>query len=250
MMLTSRRALSPLFLVLLIPILGGSKCNKKKGVQDDLGGDAYNDGLGAQDIDVRLSVVSLSPSTTGVGTPLNATLRGSGFARGARVYIGTTPIDDLVWNSATSLSVGIPGMPRGRYDVEVVNTDGESSVLRQGLVVEDDAPACASVTVYFDTGEDVLRSDSLRLLQSQLDCYREHSGPMLVEGHCDERGTTDYNIALGERRADAVARWLSSNGLSRSRLSTLSYGEERPAVVGSDESAWSRNRRVEILLSR
>ncbi len=68
-----------------------------------------------------------------------------------------------------------------------------------------------------------------------------------LEGHTDERGTREYNIGLSERRAQAVRRVLGLQGVGDSRLSTVSYGEERPAVAGEDESAYSRNRRVEIV---
>lgn len=71
-----------------------------------------------------------------------------------------------------------------------------------------------------------------------------------VEGHCDERGTTEYNLALGERRAAAVRSFLVSQGVDGSRLSTISYGEERPAVSGaSNEATWSRNRRTEFVIA-
>jgi peptidoglycan-associated lipoprotein len=67
-----------------------------------------------------------------------------------------------------------------------------------------------------------------------------------VEGHADERGTNDYNMALGERRSKAVNDYLASYGIQGSRLSTISYGEEKPAMEGHDESNWSKNRRVEF----
>jgi len=70
-----------------------------------------------------------------------------------------------------------------------------------------------------------------------------------VEGHCDERGTDEYNLALGERRALAVRRYLVALGISSDRVHTISYGEEKPAVSGSDESAWSKNRRAEFKVS-
>lgn len=68
-----------------------------------------------------------------------------------------------------------------------------------------------------------------------------------LEGHCDERGTREYNLALGERRAKAVARFLAVLGVDRKRLRTTSYGEEKPMDEDHDESAWERNRRVEII---
>ena len=67
-----------------------------------------------------------------------------------------------------------------------------------------------------------------------------------LEGHCDERGTREYNVGLGERRANAVVQALTSRGVSQSQLSVTSFGEERPVMEGHDESAWAQNRRVEI----
>jgi len=65
-----------------------------------------------------------------------------------------------------------------------------------------------------------------------------------IEGHCDERGTRDYNIALGERRANAAKNYLASLGIDAGRITTVSYGKERPAALGSDEAAWAQNRRA------
>ena len=70
---------------------------------------------------------------------------------------------------------------------------------------------------------------------------------MRIEGHCDERGTNDYNLALGERRADAAMKYLMALGIPQSRILTISYGEERPAVAGHNEAAWSQNRRDEFV---
>ena len=67
-----------------------------------------------------------------------------------------------------------------------------------------------------------------------------------IEGHCDERGSDEYNLALGERRAVAVKRYLATLGVNAERLATISYGEERPAVAGHDERAWAQNRRAEL----
>src|SRR5690606_676258 len=71
---------------------------------------------------------------------------------------------------------------------------------------------------------------------------------VLVEGHCDERGTREYNIALGEKRATAVRNYLVANGVSPMRLQVISYGKERPAVLGSDETSWAQNRRGALVV--
>jgi len=77
---------------------------------------------------------------------------------------------------------------------------------------------------------------------------RTHSEIMItVEGHCDERGTDAYNIALGERRAEAVKNFLVDLGISANRLNTISYGEERPIVLGQNESSWAKNRRAQLV---
>ena len=70
----------------------------------------------------------------------------------------------------------------------------------------------------------------------------------MIEGHCDERGTREYNLALGERRATAVKNYLVALGIDANRMQTISYGKERPAVLGDDEAAWAQNRRGVIVL--
>lgn len=71
---------------------------------------------------------------------------------------------------------------------------------------------------------------------------------LMIEGHCDERGTEQYNLALGDRRAETAAAFLAAQGVDRSRISTVSYGEERPFETGSNEAAWSQNRRAHLVL--
>ena len=89
-----------------------------------------------------------------------------------------------------------------------------------------------------------LDSDAQELLQDQVAWLKQHSDvSVIVEGHCDERGTREYNLALGEKRAQAVKNYLISLGISSDRVSTISYGKERPAVVGSNDGAWAQNRR-------
>ena len=79
---------------------------------------------------------------------------------------------------------------------------------------------------------------------------KKHKGlKVSVEGHCDERGTRDYNLALGERRANAAKDYLISLGVSASRIKTVSYGKERPVALGHSENAWSQNRRAVTVVS-
>jgi len=104
--------------------------------------------------------------------------------------------------------------------------------------------------VFFDTDSSTLNDEGQTTLQRQAEWLKQYSNiNVTVEGHADERGTREYNIALGERRAAVTKRFLVSQGIAANRVSTISYGKERPAVVGSDESAWSQNRRAVSVVS-
>ena len=99
--------------------------------------------------------------------------------------------------------------------------------------------------VYFDTDRYNIDSVDAAALQTQAQwLMRYPTKRATLEGHCDERGTRDYNLALGERRANAAKNYLVSLGVDAARLTTVSYGKERPVALGSNESAWSRNRRA------
>jgi peptidoglycan-associated lipoprotein len=99
--------------------------------------------------------------------------------------------------------------------------------------------------VFFAYDSSVIDSEGQATLQKQATYMRSKSDlDATIEGHCDERGTREYNLALGERRATAAKRYLVSLGIDASHLQTISYGKERPAVTGDDESAWSQNRRA------
>ncbi len=103
-------------------------------------------------------------------------------------------------------------------------------------------------TIYFEYDSFSLNSSSKEALQMGAQWLKSNAAQKVqIEGHCDERGTTEYNLALGERRASSVRDYLSSQGVSASQLSTISYGEERPIAMGSDESAWAKNRRAEFV---
>jgi peptidoglycan-associated lipoprotein len=98
--------------------------------------------------------------------------------------------------------------------------------------------------VFFDYDSSTLSSEARSVLDRQADWMGKYSSvKAVVEGHCDERGTREYNLALGERRASAVRNYLIAKGVAGDRVGTISYGKERPEVLGSDESSWARNRR-------
>ena len=98
--------------------------------------------------------------------------------------------------------------------------------------------------VFFGYDSSDLDSDALELLQDQVAWLKQHGDvTVTIEGHCDERGTREYNLALGEKRAQEVKNYLVGLGINPDRVSTISYGKERPAVVGSNDGAWAQNRR-------
>jgi peptidoglycan-associated lipoprotein len=104
--------------------------------------------------------------------------------------------------------------------------------------------------VFFDYDRYELRPDAQDTLQRQAALLlRWPDLPVLIEGHCDERGTREYNLALGERRAETVRSYLIALGVDAGRIGTVSYGKERPAVDGSEESAWALNRRGVTVLA-
>jgi peptidoglycan-associated lipoprotein len=104
--------------------------------------------------------------------------------------------------------------------------------------------------IFFDYDDSSIRSDSRQILDTKVPLLRQYTGfTIVIEGHADERGSSEYNIALGNRRAASVMQYLVGFGLEPGRFRTLSYGEERPLAPGSNEAAWSRNRRAEFRVS-
>ncbi len=99
--------------------------------------------------------------------------------------------------------------------------------------------------IFFDTDRSNIDSEDAVALRAQAEYMLQYGFTnATIEGHADERGTREYNLALGERRANSAKNYLVSLGVAENRLRTVSYGEERPAATGSNESAWARNRRA------
>jgi len=100
---------------------------------------------------------------------------------------------------------------------------------------------------YFDFDKSQVKMESVQALRGHAKyLVANPSAQVVLEGHADERGTREYNMALGERRAQAIARVLTVNGVSSSQIELISFGEEKPVVMGHNESSWAQNRRVEL----
>ncbi len=137
-----------------------------------------------------------------------------------------------------------------------VDTGAESRGAAAGLglegeALEDPSSPLSERIVYFEFDSSTLSSDAMALLEAHAAFLADNpQRRMLVEGHTDERGSREYNLALGERRAESVKQALTLAGARSNQIDTVSYGEESPAANGSNESAWSQNRRAELVYER
>jgi peptidoglycan-associated lipoprotein len=130
----------------------------------------------------------------------------------------------------TATPVPPPSQPAGPVP-------GSQEHFRQAMAGQD--------TIYFDTDMFNVDAEDQAALRQQANYLAQYANARAtIEGHADERGTREYNLALGERRANAAKNYLVSLGVAADRLSTVSYGKERPVAVGSNEEAWARNRRA------
>ncbi|CAD6509935.1 peptidoglycan-associated lipoprotein Pal [Candidatus Profftia tarda] len=143
------------------------------------------------------------------------------------------------------------------------NNDDDQSIINSGKIIEkgsnnisyleDDIVQIQKLQknniIYFGLDKYDICSNSTRVLTSYASFLHKHpSYRLTVEGHADERGTPEYNISLGERRANAVKMYLQGNGILSEKISIISYGKEKPALIGHDEIAYSKNRRAVLLL--
>jgi peptidoglycan-associated lipoprotein len=122
-----------------------------------------------------------------------------------------------------------------------------NNALRDAAGAAANLRAALTATVHFDLDQSELRPEDRAVLDAKVPILQTNSAVMIrVGGHTDERGSDEYNLALGQRRAAAAKAYLVQHGIAASRIETISYGEERPVAQGSDESAWAQNRRAEF----
>ncbi len=112
--------------------------------------------------------------------------------------------------------------------------------------LSEEAALRAITTFYFEYDSSDLKPEAMRALDVHARDLKGNGARVVLEGHADERGTREYNMALGERRAQAVQRYLVLQGVAQGQLELVSYGEERAVAMGSDEQSWAQNRRVEL----
>ena len=160
------------------------------------------------------------------------------------------------------LLAGCPKKPQTLPDAQpqeevgVATTGGASSGSVEGTGLTGDAAALeaaktAGVIVYFDYDRAEIKPEYVPVVAAHAKYLNGNAQRKVrLEGHSDERGSREYNIGLGERRAQAVRRALMLQGVTENQITTVSYGEERPAMAGSDETAYGKNRRVELVYGR
>lgn len=152
-----------------------------------------------------------------------------------------TSMDDDMMSSGGGFDGGSGATSSGAGDDDLMSGQGFADPTAPGGDLE-------VRVIYFEFDRAEIDGQSQALIRAH-GAYLADNGDVAVrlEGHADERGSREYNIGLGERRAQAVRQMLMLNGASAVQLETVSYGEERPAALGSDEEAWSLNRRVELV---
>lgn len=232
-----------LIALLLAPLLVAAKCNphKDKEVEvesvDDLPSPAS-----------RLVVGGVDPAFGAAGRVFPVEVFGSGFQPGATVSFSNTEGSGARVTDENALTVSVPALSAGVYDVIVKNPDGGKGILRRGLTLQaaTDDTGCNNFTVYFGFDSSTVEPAMRTQLDALAACVKGRGATVRVEGNCDNSGTTEYNLALGQRRAESIVRYLQSLGVAPQKLRAVSYGEERPAASGSDDASQSRNRRAEI----
>jgi peptidoglycan-associated lipoprotein len=139
------------------------------------------------------------------------------------------------------------GVPSKAPEEETIK--GEEAARRLGVQFKKDAKWFQDRDIYFDFDKYDLKPEARAILVEKAEFLKKYpTVRILIEGHCDERGTNEYNLALGERRANSVKQYLIHLGISPDRLSTISYGEERPVDPRHNEEAWAKNRRAHLVI--
>ena len=154
------------------------------------------------------------------------------------VKLDDVPVDNRTGSATTPGGSGVPGAG-GQSQVRPVQADSAAGTQA--------GPANVSRIVYFDYDSYVIKPEFQSLIEAHARFLKANRGRhIVIEGHTDERGGREYNLALGQRRSEAVRRALGLLGVGDGQVEAVSFGEEKPATSGVDESAWAQNRRAEI----
>ena len=160
------------------------------------------------------------------------------------------PLDAAQENAAevdSGASTATKGVSAQSVESQAVEAQAVAGEQVDAAANEAQAALMDTTVFYFDFDNATIKADSKNSLIAHSQYLAANSSArVVVEGHTDERGTVEYNLALGERRGLSVSRFLQANGVTAGQIETVSFGEERPALMGHNEGSWSKNRRVEI----
>jgi peptidoglycan-associated lipoprotein len=164
----------------------------------------------------------------------------------AMVGCSSVPLDNVpVEDKSASAVPAQPGGTGGGTQSSVAPVAADSASATAA------GPANVARIIYFDYDSNVIKPEFQSLLEGHARFLKANTGrKVAIEGHTDERGGREYNLALGQRRSEAVRRALGLLGVSDSQLEAVSFGKEKPAAMGSDEASWAQNRRAEIVYRR
>lgn len=184
---------------------------------------------------------------------------GSGCSKKSIVPPGSTSADgglnngtDITYPQAEYSEGSIEGTlddtPTSFQDVDNMVVDANTDQNSREYLIRQGRSSDKLVPVYFDFDQISIRGDMADKLVANAAYIQQTNARIVIAGNCDERGTNEYNIALGEKRAQAVKQYLVYLGVNASQLRTVSYGEERPLFLGQDDFSWSQNRRADFII--
>jgi peptidoglycan-associated lipoprotein len=154
---------------------------------------------------------------------------------------------DTAAERARADSIAAEEERRRREEAERIQRQREADSLAALARSGDETRAALATMIHFDYDKADVRPDDAAILDAKVAILQQNSGLRIrIHGHCDERGSDEYNLALGNRRATMVKQYLVNHGIDASRIETQSWGEERPIAQGASEEAWSQNRRAEF----
>jgi len=181
----------------------------------------------------------------------------AGCGRQAGSVAPEPPADDMMTSEESAMqddmadAMALTEQEIAERDMVAQEQARQAEVLRQAEMAEMAKAAFVNEDVHFAFDSSFLDAEAERILAQKAAWLQDNADASVqIEGHCDERGTSAYNLALGERRANAVQQYLTVLGIGADRLSTISYGEEQPLDPGHDEAAWSRNRRAHFVINQ
>jgi len=160
--------------------------------------------------------------------------------------VSTSSASDQAQTVSSAQSAGpTDTLTKGRGADILEASDAQTQTPQQAVILQD-----LIRDINFDYDSSVIRPDARDILQTNAALLKKHRfSSLTIEGHCDERGTSEYNLALGQRRADETKAYLVNLGIKESLIKTVSYGEERPLDPASNEEAWAKNRRAHFVVN-